>query len=100
MTRKLTTLILATAFSATLCGCASDRLHRDGLDDVEAGRYEAGTGKLEEAMHGDPGNLTYRLDYRGRREEAVQALIAVADRARTGGRLDEAEAAYRRVIAI
>ncbi|MGH8263647.1 MAG: secretin N-terminal domain-containing protein [Steroidobacteraceae bacterium] len=86
--------------SATMAGCASDRLHHEGLKDVEAGQYESGTGKLEEAMHGDPGNLTYRLDYRGRKEEAIQALIATADRARNAGRLDEAEAAYRRVLAI
>lgn len=100
MIRNLTTLTFAATVTVALAGCASDRLHHEGLKEVEAGSYESGTGKLAEALRNDPGNLTYRLDYRGRKEEAIQALVAAADRARSAGKLDEAEAQLRRVIAL
>ncbi len=83
-----------------LTACAANRLHREGLEAIDAGRYEEGIAKLEQAAKDDPGNATYRLDLKARREAAVQRLIAEADAARGAGNLDEAERLYRSVLAI
>jgi len=89
---------VAAAGLALLGACASQRLHRDGLEDMKAGRYEEGIAKLEQAAEADPGNLTIRMDLRTRRDLAVQRLVAQADAARASGRLDEAQAAYERAM--
>lgn len=89
---------LALVTVALLAACATDRLHRDGLRAVEAGDYEAGIGKLEEAVRQDPANATFRLDLKGKREEAAQRLVAEADRARAAGKLDEATKGYQRLL--
>jgi len=36
--------------AALLLGCAADKLHRDGLAEVERGNYEAGVSKLADAV--------------------------------------------------
>ena len=94
--KRMATLLLLAGFA----GCAADRLHREGLAAIDHGSYEEGLDKLQQAVKSEPGNLTYRLDLRGRQEAAVQQLIATADGARTSGRPDVAEAAYRRVQVI
>jgi general secretion pathway protein D len=91
----------ATLASAVLLvACASSRLHQQGLDEFEQGRYEVALQKLEQAVSSDPGNLTFKLDLKGRHEEAVQKLIAAGDKARAGGDANAAEASYKRVLAI
>lgn len=81
-------------------GCATDRLHREGLQAIEAGRYEEGIGMLEEAVEASPDNLTYRLDLKGRREQAIQVLVGQGDLSRGRGDLEVAESAYARALAI
>ncbi|MFO1401003.1 MAG: hypothetical protein U1F30_07295 [Steroidobacteraceae bacterium] len=98
MKRRRVTACLVLLVSAALGACATDRLHRDGLRAVEAGDYEAGIAKLEEAVRQDPANAVYRLDLKGKREEAVQRLVAEADRARAAGKPDEAARGYRRLL--
>ena len=83
-----------------LHGCATERVHREGLRSFEAGEYEQSVTRLADAVEQDPGNATYRLDLKGKTEAAVLALIAAADRARGGGSYDAADADYRRVLAI
>jgi len=83
-----------------LVSCASSRLYRDGQRDFEQGRYEQGLQELSQAVAHDPTNLSYKATLDGRREEAVQRLIAVGDRARAAGNADVAEASYRQVLAI
>ena len=56
--RLLFTLIIAAAVLAA--GCATDRLHKEGLQAIEAGQYEEGLKKLEQAVDASPTNLTYR----------------------------------------
>jgi general secretion pathway protein D len=85
---------------ALVAACASSRLHQQGLDAIEQGNYEAGLQKLAQAVNDSPGNLTYRLDLKGRHDEAVQRLIASADRARAAGDLDAAATAFQRVLSI
>jgi len=63
---------VAAAGLALLGACASQRLHRDGLEDMKAGRYEEGIAKLEQAAEANPSNLTIRMDLRTRRDLAVQ----------------------------
>jgi general secretion pathway protein D len=83
-----------------VASCASSQLHRQGLEDFDQGRYEVALQKLGDALKSDPGNMTYKLDLKGRHDEAVQKLIAEADRARAAGQADAAEATYKRVLAI
>ena len=83
-----------------VASCASSRLHQQGLDEFDQGHYEAALQKLEQAASSDPGNFTYRLDVKGRHEEAVAKLVSEGDKARAGGDAGAAEAAYRRVLAI
>ncbi|MGH8253878.1 MAG: hypothetical protein ACRES2_07535, partial [Steroidobacteraceae bacterium] len=83
-----------------LASCASSRLHQQGLDEFDKGRYESGLQKLEQAASSDPDNLSYKLDLKGRHDEAVQKLIAEGDKARAGGDASAAESAYKRVLVI
>lgn len=92
-----TAMIAGTVF---LTGCAADRLHHDGMKAVERGNYEEGVARLQQAVDKDPDNLAFRLDLRGRSEEAVQKLIAEGDAARAAGQREEAAQVYRRVLAI
>lgn len=97
--RQLLILMIA-ALTVLTGGCATDRLHKEGLKALDSGRYEEGIAKLEGAVAADPSNLTYRLDLKGRREQAIQVLMGQAEQARSQGRLAEAEAAYVRVLGI
>ncbi len=91
---------VAAATGTLLAGCAADRLHREGMAEVEAGDYEQGVAKLGAAARRAPDNLAYRLDLRSRTDTAIQRLIAEADAARSAGRRDEATHAYRRALVL
>ncbi len=91
-------LVLMSAM--LVVSCASSRLHSQGLDEYDRGLYEAGLQKLQQALASDPGNMVYKLDLQGRREEAVQKLIAAGDKARAAGDASSALADYKRVLAI
>ncbi|MHB8726477.1 MAG: secretin N-terminal domain-containing protein [Casimicrobiaceae bacterium] len=93
-------MIGAALTAVLLLGCAADRLHREGLAEIDRGNYEAGVSKLAEAVAQAPDDLNYKLDLTARRETAAQTLIASADALRSAGQLDQAAATYRRVLAI
>jgi general secretion pathway protein D len=86
--------------AALLLGCAADRLHHEGLAEVERGNYEAGVSKLAEAVAQDPKNMMYKLDLTARREDSIQKLISSGDALRAAGQYDAAASTYRRVLAI
>ena len=65
--------------AALLLGCAADRLHHEGIAEVERGNYEAGVSKLSEAVAQDPQNMMYKLDLTVRREDSIQKLISAGD---------------------
>lgn len=88
------------AASALLTACATGQLHRDGLEAIDAGQYEIGIQKLEQAVEASPSNLTYRLDLQGRREQAILSLIGEGDRARAAGQYEQAEQAYQRALGL
>lgn len=92
--------VLSSLLALTVAGCVADRLHREGINELNRGDYEDGLAKLEAAVHEDPNNLAYRLDFRARKESAVQELIAAGDTARSAGKPAEAEATYRRVLVL
>jgi general secretion pathway protein D len=93
-------LVLSFGLIAGLVGCATAKIHDEGMADVQSGRYEQGLAKLEQAVADSPDNMTYRLDLKGRREESIRRLLADGDRARGAGSLDQAEVAYQRVLTI
>jgi len=86
--------------AALLLGCAADRLHHEGLAEVERGNYEAGVSKLADAVVQDPKNMMYKLDLTARREDSIQKLMSGGDALRTAGQYDAAVSTYRRVLAI
>jgi general secretion pathway protein D len=86
--------------AALLLGCAADRLHHEGLAEVERGNYEAGVSKLADAVAQDPKNMMYKLDLTARREDSIQKLMSAGDALRTAGQYDAAASTYRRVLAI
>ena len=93
--------IIGTALaSLLLAACASSRLHDQGMSEIEQGRYEIGLQKLAQAVASDPGNIVYKADLQGRREESIHKLIKEADQAHAAGDAAAAAAAYRRVLAI
>jgi general secretion pathway protein D len=91
---------IIVAVAAVAAGCATDRLHQEGLQAIDAGQYEDGIEKLEQAVAASPSNLTYRLDLQGRREQAIQRLLGEGDQARVSGQLEQAEQVYTRVLGI
>ena len=62
--------------AALLLGCAADKLHREGLAEVERGNYEAGVSKLADAVAQDPKNMMYRLDLTARRDSDREKMRA------------------------
>ena len=58
--RRLSFLLL----SALIVGCATDRVHREGVRAFEKGAYEEAVANLEQALKKDPSNLELRLDLR------------------------------------
>ncbi|HEY2685057.1 MAG TPA: secretin N-terminal domain-containing protein, partial [Steroidobacteraceae bacterium] len=89
---------LVFLIAAMSAGCATERLHDQGIAAFDRGEYEEGMVKLSEAAQRDPENLSYRLDLRSRRETAVEHLISAADDAHANGKPDAAEANFRRVL--
>ncbi len=45
-----------------LAGCASSRIHTEGMQLVAEGKHDAAIAKLREASQLDPGNSGYRID--------------------------------------
>ena len=98
--RHLERPICALLVLALVSGCATERLHREGVKAFELGRYEEAIASLEAAVKEDPSNLELRFDLRVRRDAAVRQLLAAADHQRATGDPDGAAATYRRVLAL
>lgn len=99
--KKILGVIVITCHCLVLASCASgNKPHRQGIEALQAGDYETSIAALEEAVRKDPGNLTYRLDLKTKRDQAIQQLMASGDAARAGGDWDTAVAQYERVLKI
>jgi general secretion pathway protein D len=97
LSKRIPAILAAGIF---LSSCATSRIHREGLDAIEHGRYEEGLGRLQEAARQDPSNFEYRIELKARHDDAVVKLLGEADKARGAGNPDEAEQTYRRVLVI
>jgi general secretion pathway protein D len=81
-----------------LTGCASNPAFEEGRALIDAGRGEEGLARLEQAVRDRPDDREARAYYFRQRELAVSVATAAAEEARRAGRLDAAEAAWRRVL--
>lgn len=91
---------LAVATALMLAGCAAQNAYRESQTLLAEGKFDAGLAKIQEAMALDPASLEYRLAYGRVVDGEVVANLAKADRALGQARYEEAEAAYRRVLAL
>ncbi|WP_370306072.1 secretin N-terminal domain-containing protein [Sinimarinibacterium flocculans] len=81
-------------------GCASDRLHRDGLQLLAGGQSEEGLALLAQAAEQSPGNPRFRMDWVVQRERLVREWLVDAKAHQDAERWDQAEAAYQRVQSV
>lgn len=88
--------VLLVAMAALLGGCAAQQLHQDGQALIEAGNYEQGLAKLEQAVKADSGDVSLRMSLYNNRERVVEQLLAGAEQARVAGDVRGAESYYRR----
>ena len=83
-----------------LGGCASQTLHREGMEALEHGRYEEAVVKLGAAVKEAPDDLTLRKDFFRAREEAANRLVSAGNAARAAQRFDIAGQAYRQALRV
>lgn len=93
-------LVATLSTTLLLSACAGVMTHREGKALIAEGKSEDGLAKLEQATREAPGNLEFRVDYLNTRDSQTGRLMAAAQRERSNGRLDEAEALYRKVLLI
>jgi general secretion pathway protein D len=93
-------LLAALLALLVLAGCAGREVFDEGRRLIEAGELEQGLARVEEAARLDPRNPEYRSYYFRQRDLAVYRALALAETARRAGLFDEADTAYRRVLAL
>ena len=93
---RATTLLLL----AMLAGCAAQRQHRDGLDQLARGEAVSGVESLRRASELEPDNLRYRSDFLNQRSTATRLLVERGDSERRSGALDAAVQTYREALRI
>jgi general secretion pathway protein D len=84
---------------AILGGC-SHPAYRDGLDFMAAGKKEEGVASLEKAARDRPRDAEIKAAMIRHKGESVDTFLDDADRQRSAGKADAAEATYRRVLSI
>lgn len=83
-----------------VAGCAGRSVFDEGRSLIDAGQYEEGLARVDEAVRLEPGNREYRSFYFRQRDTALQRYLAIAENARSLGMWEQAEAAYRRMLAL
>src|SRR5262245_38340175 len=91
-------LLTPLALALALAGCASQQALKEGQTLIDAGRYEEGLARLNDAAKNSPDEPQYRSQLVLEHERVVAMLLAQADRLRTAGDYDSAQAAYQRVV--
>ncbi len=94
--KKLLPLLLILC----LGGCAGMQSHREGLGLIKEGKTEEGLSALDKAVSEEPNNAESRADYIAHRAGSVDQLLAAAQAQRQSGNFEDAEARYKRVLAI
>ncbi|TXT24940.1 MAG: proteinral secretion pathway protein D, partial [Rhodocyclaceae bacterium] len=85
---------------AVLLGGCSHPAYRDGLDFMASGKKEEGVASLEKAARDRPRDAEIKAAMIRHKGESVDTYLDDADRQRSAGNPDAAEAAYRRALAI
>lgn len=83
-----------------LAGCAAQMAYKEGQELVGQGRIADGLARFEQASRLEPGVAQYRLTLLQTRERHVVALLARAEELHRQGRADDAEQAFRHVLAL
>ncbi len=92
--------LAVVALAALLAGCAAQRMHDEGLRQIQQGQVPGGLQALRQATELEPTNARYRIDYMAQRALASQAVLERADSARAAGRLDDAAQLYREALSL
>jgi general secretion pathway protein D len=90
----------AFALCALLGACATTGALDEAKRMVDAGRIEEGLARMEKLYAQNPGSAELRAALASQRELAVARLLSEADVLRAGGAQPQAEAVYRRVLAL
>ncbi|KAB2910119.1 MAG: general secretion pathway protein GspD, partial [Dechloromonas sp.] len=83
-----------------LLGACSHPAFRDGLRALNEGRTSEGIAKLEKAVRDEPRDPGMKSELIRQREAALAAALDAAERHRAAGQTAEAEAAFRRALAL
>ena len=86
------------ACAVLLLGCASSRMHDDGMRLLEQGQEEEGLKLLQESARLEPNNAEYRIDMLKQTDKYTDKLLQQADSARQGADLEQAQALYARIL--
>lgn len=97
--RRGLTLCL-TATSLWLAGCAAQRLHDEGLEQIRQGQERSGLDQLRQAAQMDSGNARFRIDYLNQRQFVVQRRLDQAERDWQAGRIDAAQKVLQEALAV
>jgi general secretion pathway protein D len=85
--------------TVVLGGC-SHPAFRDGLNFMAAGKKEEGVASLEKAARDRPRDAEIKAAMVRHKGETIDGYLNEADRLRSAGKLDAAEAAYRKALGI
>jgi len=100
MPKLLQKIVSSLLIATLLTGCAAAGLYRDGQSMLAQGDAEAGMNKFQEALRLEPNNAQYRSALILARERTVLDWLKRAENAAAQGEPQEAEAWYRRILAI
>ncbi len=88
------------ACAVMLWGCASSRLHSDGMRLMNEGQEDEGMKMLQEASKQEPSNAEYRIDMLKQSDIYTDKLLQQADAARQAGDTTMAQALYAKILKI
>jgi general secretion pathway protein D len=91
-------LLSPLALALALAGCATDQALREGQALIDAGRYEEGLVRLNQAAAAQPAEPRLRATLALQQDRVIASLLAQADRLRQAGDYEGAAQAYERVL--
>lgn len=95
--KRILQLLFCSALLGTLVGCVGAQLHREGMNLIAEGKPEEGIRKLQQAVAEQPDSVEYRRDLAQKRTDAIAKYIVTAESERSAGKLENAEAVYKRI---
>ncbi len=87
-------ILAPAALVLALVGCAAERDHSAGMNDITAGDREHGLALLARASQEEPSNSQYRLDFLQQQALAERDALTHGDEARRQGNLEDARGWY------